>query len=152
MQTPLDIDEVIGAPYVSTGHLPPAERADTLLAEASERFKLNDDGKVADYIPALARTPRNLFGLCQREQKYGRRSRERYGVGVCKAAGFTGPLDQCSIYGNKAAGDRLNKMLSMGVSKPWPTIARSISSVRGSLAGGIRSAPPSSARTSRRRT
>ena len=64
MQTPLDIDEVIGPPYVSTGHLPPAERVDTLLAEACERFKINDDGKVADYIPALARTPRNLFGLC----------------------------------------------------------------------------------------
>src|SRR5262249_6544448 len=37
---------------------------DTLLAEAYERFKISDDGKVADYIPALARTPRNLFGLC----------------------------------------------------------------------------------------
>src|SRR5215471_14990390 len=63
MQTSLDIDEVIGPPYVS-GHLPPAERVDTLLAEAYERFKISDDGKVADYIPALARTPRNLFGLC----------------------------------------------------------------------------------------
>jgi glutaminase len=44
--------------------LPPAERVDTLLAEAYERFKTVDEGKVADYIPALARTPRNLFGLC----------------------------------------------------------------------------------------
>src|SRR5271167_2305698 len=64
MRTPLDVDEVTGPAYVSTGHLPPAERVDTLLAEAYERFKTIDEGKVADYIPALARTPRNLFGLC----------------------------------------------------------------------------------------
>ena len=64
MQTALDLDEVTGPAYVSTGHLPPAERVDTLLAEAYERFKTDSEGKVADYIPALARTPRNLFGLC----------------------------------------------------------------------------------------
>lgn len=64
MHIPLDIDEVTGPAYVSTGHLPPAERVDILLAEAYERFKTDDEGKVADYIPALARTPRNLFGLC----------------------------------------------------------------------------------------
>jgi glutaminase len=64
MHTPLDIDEGTGPAYISTGHLPPAERVDTLLAEAYGRFKTDDEGKVADYIPALARTPRNLFGLC----------------------------------------------------------------------------------------
>ncbi len=31
-----------------------------------------------------------------------------------------GPLHRCSIYGNKVAGERLNKMLAMGASKPWP--------------------------------
>jgi peptidyl-dipeptidase A len=40
--------------------------------------------------------------------------------GLCKEAGFSGPLHRCSIYDNKAAGVRLNKMLSMGQSKPWP--------------------------------
>jgi glutaminase len=64
MRTSLDIDEVTGAAYVSTGHLPPAERVDALLAEAYEHFKPVDEGKVADYIPALARTPRNLFCHC----------------------------------------------------------------------------------------
>jgi glutaminase len=56
MQTPLDSDEVNAPAYVSTGHLPPAERVDILLAEAYERFKTDNEGKVADYIPALART------------------------------------------------------------------------------------------------
>jgi glutaminase len=59
MHTLLDMDEVSGP-----GHLPPAERVDTLLGEAYERFKSVDEGKVADYIPALARTPRHLFAVC----------------------------------------------------------------------------------------
>jgi peptidyl-dipeptidase A len=39
---------------------------------------------------------------------------------LCKEAGYTGPLHRCSIYGNKAAGARLAKMLAMGASRPWP--------------------------------
>ena len=39
---------------------------------------------------------------------------------LCREAGFTGPLYQCSIYGNKKAGEKLNQMLAMGLSKPWP--------------------------------
>lgn len=39
---------------------------------------------------------------------------------LCKTAGFQGPLHRCSIYGNKAAGEKLNEMLSLGQSKPWP--------------------------------
>jgi len=39
---------------------------------------------------------------------------------LCKAAGYTGPIDKCSIYGNKAAGDKLREMLSLGASKTWP--------------------------------
>ncbi len=38
---------------------------------------------------------------------------------LCKTAGFEGDLHQCSIYGNKAAGEKLNKVLEMGASKPW---------------------------------
>ena len=39
---------------------------------------------------------------------------------LCREAGFTGPLYQCSIYGNKKAGEKLKAMLAMGASKPWP--------------------------------
>ena len=39
---------------------------------------------------------------------------------LCQAAGFTGPLHECSVYGNTAAGDKLKAMLAMGASKPWP--------------------------------
>jgi peptidyl-dipeptidase A len=40
--------------------------------------------------------------------------------GLCKTAGFEGPLHRCSIYNNKVAGEKLNQMLSLGQSKPWP--------------------------------
>ena len=39
---------------------------------------------------------------------------------ACKTAGWTGPLHRCSFYGNKDVGAKLNAMLSMGASKPWP--------------------------------
>jgi peptidyl-dipeptidase A len=39
---------------------------------------------------------------------------------LCREAGFSGPLYQCSIYGNKKAGEKLKQMLAMGASKPWP--------------------------------
>jgi peptidyl-dipeptidase A len=38
---------------------------------------------------------------------------------LCREAGFTGPLYQCSIYGNQKAGEKLKQMLAMGLSKPW---------------------------------
>src|SRR6266403_566921 len=39
---------------------------------------------------------------------------------LCKEAGYTGPLNRCSIYANKAAGAKLAKMLAMGQNRPWP--------------------------------
>jgi peptidyl-dipeptidase A len=39
---------------------------------------------------------------------------------LCREAGYSGPLHRCSVYGNKAAGEKLNMMLALGQSKPWP--------------------------------
>jgi peptidyl-dipeptidase A len=39
---------------------------------------------------------------------------------LCRAAGFQGALHDCSIYGNKEAGQRLQAMLRLGASRPWP--------------------------------
>ena len=39
---------------------------------------------------------------------------------ACEMAGWQGPLHRCSFYGNKEVGARLNAMLQMGASKPWP--------------------------------
>jgi peptidyl-dipeptidase A len=39
---------------------------------------------------------------------------------MCREAGYKGPLYRCTFFNSKAAGDRLNKMLEMGRSHPWP--------------------------------
>jgi peptidyl-dipeptidase A len=39
---------------------------------------------------------------------------------MCRLAGHQGPLYTCSIYGNKAAGEKLKEMLALGAQKPWP--------------------------------
>ena len=39
---------------------------------------------------------------------------------ACDQAGWTGPLHRCSFYGDKNVGAKLNAMLEMGASRPWP--------------------------------
>ena len=39
---------------------------------------------------------------------------------ACDISGWKGPLHRCSFYGNKDVGTKLNAMLEMGASKPWP--------------------------------
>src|SRR5438270_1306407 len=56
---------------------------------------------------------------------------------LCREAGYTGPLDRCSIYGNKAAGERLNKMLTMGQSKPWPEAMEALTGEKGMDAAAL---------------
>ena len=58
MDARMYMDEAFDLSCVSTGHLPAAELVKTLLREGHERFKLVNEGQVADYIPALAKTPR----------------------------------------------------------------------------------------------
>jgi glutaminase len=49
---------------ISTGHLPPPEEVESLVRRAYERYKPLTEGKVADYIPALAKVSADLFGIC----------------------------------------------------------------------------------------
>jgi len=39
---------------------------------------------------------------------------------ACRQAGWRGPLNRCSVYGNKAVGAKFARMLEMGQSRPWP--------------------------------
>jgi peptidyl-dipeptidase A len=48
----------------------------------------------------------------------------------CEAAGHTGPLHECSIYGSEEAGRRLIAMLELGASRPWPDALELISGSR----------------------
>ena len=49
---------------------------------------------------------------------------------ACKQAGWKGPLHRCSIYGDKAVGARLNAMLEMGASRPWPDALEAFTGTR----------------------
>jgi peptidyl-dipeptidase A len=39
---------------------------------------------------------------------------------LCRQSGHTGPLHRCSFYNNKATGAKLQSMMEMGQSRPWP--------------------------------
>jgi len=57
---------------------------------------------------------------------------------LAQAAGCTGPLNRCSIFGNKAAGARLSAMLEMGQSRPWQDALEKIAGSRQMDATAIR--------------
>ena len=49
---------------------------------------------------------------------------------ACDMAGWNGPLHRCSFYGNKQVGQRLNAMLALGASKPWPDALEAFTGTR----------------------
>jgi peptidyl-dipeptidase A len=50
--------------------------------------------------------------------------------GLCEAAGFKGPLNECSIFGNTEAGKRYGEMLALGASQPWPDTLEKLTGTR----------------------
>jgi peptidyl-dipeptidase A len=49
---------------------------------------------------------------------------------AAEQSGWKGPLHRCSFYGNKAVGERLNRMLAMGSAKPWPEALEAFTGTR----------------------
>jgi peptidyl-dipeptidase A len=49
---------------------------------------------------------------------------------LCETAGATGPLNRCSIFENKEAGQRLARTLEMGASRPWPDAMEALTGQR----------------------
>lgn len=49
---------------------------------------------------------------------------------ACDTAGWKGPLHRCSFYGNKDVGNKLNAMLELGASKPWPDALEAFTGTR----------------------
>ncbi|TCM20617.1 L-glutaminase [Novosphingobium sp. PhB165] len=58
------MEEEADTPFVSTGHLPPSSQVQRLIERSYDLFRHNDDGACSQTYPALARVPRELFGLC----------------------------------------------------------------------------------------
>lgn len=57
---------------------------------------------------------------------------------LAKEIGCTQPLHRCSIYDNKEAGKRLETMLAMGQSRPWPDALEALTGQRQMDATAIR--------------
>ncbi|HZD53942.1 MAG TPA: M2 family metallopeptidase, partial [Woeseiaceae bacterium] len=49
---------------------------------------------------------------------------------LCEAAGFDGPLHECSIHGSTAAGEKLAAMLAAGASEPWQDTLEQLTGTR----------------------
>jgi peptidyl-dipeptidase A len=49
---------------------------------------------------------------------------------LCEAAGIKGPLHECSIYDNDAAGKRFREMLALGQSQPWQDTLEKLTGTR----------------------
>jgi peptidyl-dipeptidase A len=49
---------------------------------------------------------------------------------ACDIAGWRGPLHRCTFYGNREVGRRLNQMLAMGASRPWPDALQAFTGTR----------------------
>lgn len=76
-----------------------------------ERTEVNFDPGAKYHIPG--NTPYTRYFLARILQFQFHRA-------LCAVAGEEGPLNRCTIYGNEAAGRRLNQMMEMGMSRPWP--------------------------------
>ena len=81
------------------------------LAQRYQRTEEDFDPGAKYHVPA--NTPYTRYFLADILQFQFHRA-------LCKTAGQGGPLHRCSIYGSKQAGQRLEKMLEMGSSRPWP--------------------------------
>jgi len=56
---------------------------------------------------------------------------------MCRESGYKGPLNRCTFFGSKEAGAKLNKMLEMGQSKPWPDAMDALTGQRQADASAI---------------
>lgn len=87
------------------------------IAPPSPRSESDFDPGSKYHIPA--NTPYARYFLARILQFQFHRS-------MCKDAGYKGPLNRCSIYGNKEVGVKLQKMLAMGQSRPWPEALKAL--------------------------
>ena len=57
------MEDIMPAPFVSTGDLPPRERVAELVRQAHAGFAQVDEGRLSDVYPALAAADPSLFGI-----------------------------------------------------------------------------------------
>jgi peptidyl-dipeptidase A len=80
------------------------------VAPPVERSEADFDAGAKNHVPTNVPYIRYFLARVYQFQFY---------KAMCDASGYKGPLNRCSFYGSKAAGDKLNRMLEAGQSKPW---------------------------------
>jgi peptidyl-dipeptidase A len=98
------------------------------VAPSSPRGEEFFDPGAKYHVPA--NTPYTRYFLAQILQFQFHRA-------LAKASGCTAPLHRCSIYGNKEAGKRLQAMMEMGASRPWPDALEALTGQREMDAGAM---------------
>ncbi len=91
------------------------------IAPAIERTEVDFDPGAKYHVPA--NVPYTRYFLADILQFQFHRA-------LSKTAGCSGPLNRCSIYGNDEAGKKLNDMLAMGCSRPWPDALEALTGQR----------------------
>jgi peptidyl-dipeptidase A len=80
------------------------------VAPPIERTEADFDAGAKNHVPTNVPYIRYFLARIYQFQFY---------KAMCDASGYQGPLNRCSFYGSKAAGDKLNHMLEAGQSQPW---------------------------------
>jgi peptidyl-dipeptidase A len=80
------------------------------VAPPVERAEADFDPGAKNHIPTNVPYARYFLARIYQFQFY---------KAMCDASGYVGPLNRCSFYGSKAAGEKLTKMLEAGQSRPW---------------------------------
>ena len=91
------------------------------VSEPLPRSEADFDAGAKYHVPA--NTPYSRYFLAHILQFQFHRA-------MCREAGYKGPLHACSVYDNKAVGAKLNKMLEMGQSRPWPDALEALTGER----------------------
>jgi peptidyl-dipeptidase A len=81
------------------------------IVPPSPRTEQNFDAGAKYHVPASVPYTRYFLARILQFQFY---------KAACDIAGWRGPLHRCTFYGNREVGRRLNAMLAMGASRPWP--------------------------------
>jgi peptidyl-dipeptidase A len=80
------------------------------VAPPVERTEADFDAGAKNHVPTNVPYVRYFLARIYQFQFY---------KAMCDASGYKGPLNRCSFYGSKAAGEKLARMLEAGQSRPW---------------------------------
>jgi peptidyl-dipeptidase A len=91
------------------------------IVPPTPRTEANFDAGAKYHVPASVPYTRYFLARILQFQFY---------KAACDIAGWRGPLHRCSFYANREVGRRLNEMLAVGASRPWPDALQAFTGTR----------------------